>query len=82
MRKIKSITIVSNQGVSTTNVGDIINGLEIAEIKDKSLEYENAIHFIYTAYDEDGEIIKEIINCPVDVTYYEVERKADVDSIF
>lgn len=82
MRKIESITIVSNQGVSTISIGQSINGLEITEIKDKSLEYENSIDFIYTAYDKGGEVIKEIINCPVEVTFHEVERKDGIDSLF
>ena len=41
MREIQSITIITNQGVSTISVGDIINGLEVAEIQDRSLEWEN-----------------------------------------
>lgn len=72
MREIQSITIVTNQGVSTITVGDIINGLEVAEIQNRSLEWENSLDTIYCAVDADGKIIKEVINCPVDITYYEI----------
>ena len=72
MRKIQSITIVTNQGVSTVSVGDNINGLIVTEIRNDSVEWDDHFDHIYTAVDENGRYIRDIINCPVDVTYYEV----------
>lgn len=72
MRKIQSITIVSHQGVSTVSVGDNINGLIVTEIRNDSVEWDDHFDHMYTAVDENGGYIREIINCPVDVTYYEV----------
>jgi hypothetical protein len=72
MRKIQSITIVTNQGVSTVSVGDDINGLIVAEIRNDSVEWDDHFDHMYTAVDENGGYIRDIINCPVDVTYYEV----------
>lgn len=71
LRKIISITIVTNQGTSTTSLGDMIYGREVAEIKDISVEHENAsTDFMFRATGLDNEVLKEIINCPVDITYY------------
>lgn len=72
MRKIQSITIVSYQGVSTISVGDNINGLIVTEIRNDSVLWDDHSDHIYTAVDENGRYIRNIINCPVDVTYYEV----------
>ena len=84
MRKIKSITIVSGQGVSTISIGDYINGLEVVEIKENNKEWENGIDRVYSAVDEYGLIIREIINCPVDVIYYETNvcTPGNLDSVF
>ena len=72
MRKIQSITIVSHQGVSTVSVGDNINGLIVNALNNDSVECDNHFDHMYTAVDEIGGYIRDIINCPVDVTYYEV----------
>ena len=62
---IKQITIITQQGVGITEVGQN----NVAEIKDHSKEYEDHIEFIFDAYDKDGKLLKSIINCPVDITY-------------
>lgn len=65
---IQQITIVTQQGVGITEVG--VNN--VAEIKDNSKEYPDHIEFIYDAYDKEGNLLKSIINCPVDITYKSV----------
>ena len=84
MRKIQSITIISGQEASTISIGNNINDLEIAEIKENSEERENGIDRVYSAVDEYGLIIREIINCPVDVIYYETDVyiPRNLDSVF
>ena len=84
MRKIQSIKIISGQGVSIINIGDNINGLEVEEIKENSKKWENGIDRVYSAVDEYGLIIREIINCPVDVIYHETNvcTPGNLDSVF
>lgn len=65
MGKIKQITVVTYQGVGITEVGR--DG--VAEIKEESQEYQHGIDYIFKAYDENGKLLKEIINCPVEITY-------------
>jgi hypothetical protein len=62
---IEQITIVTQQGVSITEVGTN----NVAEIKNNSKEYPDHTEFIYDAYDKDGKLLRSIINCPVDITY-------------
>ena len=62
--KIKSVTIVSNLGVSSFFVGYTYNELLLAEIKDES---DAAI--IYRGYTFSKELIFEAINAPIEVTY-------------
>ena len=63
---IKQITVVSNQGVAIYNAGP---EYEIKRFEDKSLEYPDHIRE-YWGYDENDKVIKVIVNCPVDVTYW------------
>jgi hypothetical protein len=66
---IKQITIVCQQGVGITSVGDKVDGIKIDRITDQSLEFENSYLSIYEAYDKEGNLLKRIENCPCDITY-------------
>lgn len=67
-RKISDITVIS--GSPEPDVYMVGQG-RIAKIEDKSIEYEDSIHFIYHCYDKHGKIVKILVNCPVDITYRE-----------
>ena len=67
--KINSLTVVCNQGVNRFFVGEKYNNLLLDNIQDKSLEFENAIHFIYNGYTKDNTLVFEVINVPVEIMY-------------
>lgn len=65
MKKIRQITIITQQGVGITNVGE--NGIEL--ILDESLIFEDHVDRIYCCYDKQGYLIKRIENCPCDISF-------------
>lgn len=67
---IESVTIVTRSGVKTYTVGTTVNGRTVHEIKDRTLEYEDGIVFIYHVLDADNNLIAAIENCPVEVVYF------------
>jgi hypothetical protein len=70
---ISQITVITQQGVGITNVGDNVNGRIIDRIIDQSLEYEDSFMSIYDAYDKEGNLLKRLENCPVDISYKVIE---------
>lgn len=62
---ISEIAIVTNQDRQITSVG---KG-DVVEIKDNTKEYEDHIDFIYDVYGSAGNLLKSIINCPVEIKY-------------
>jgi len=69
MSKIKTIIIVTNQGVSTRSVGDVINGMLVDRIVDQSIEFESSIDFVYDGYTVEDKLIFQLINLPVEILY-------------
>jgi DNA-dependent RNA polymerase auxiliary subunit epsilon len=67
--KIKSLTIVANQGVREYLVGRKYNGLLIAKIEDICLEYEDSFHSFYRGITKDGDLVFEAIDAPINVEY-------------
>ena len=67
--KISSITIVNQQGSHCYAVGGIYNDLLIDKIENKSMEWPEGIEFIYRGFTENGDIVFEVINAPVDIEY-------------
>ena len=67
--KIKSVTIVNQQGTQGYFVGSEYNGLTIESIKDCSMEYPEAFIIIHQGFTKDKELVFETINAPVDVQY-------------
>jgi hypothetical protein len=67
--KIKSITIVNQQGTKSYYASERI------EITDETIEYIDAIDWIYEVK-QDGKLLAKIINCPVEIEYY-IEPDAD-----
>lgn len=74
-RIIEQLALVTSQGLIFYDKG---HG-EMAEIRDESIEWEDHIDFIYAMYDKNGHRIKEIVNCPVDITFVEGRRMDDED---
>ena len=68
MNKIKTITVVNQQGTAFYNIGSKVGGIIIDRIEDESVENENYIHFIYRCY-SNNRLVVELINLPVDVHY-------------
>ncbi len=74
MRKVKAVGVVISGpegGIEWYKVGDKYNGIQIAEIKNVSLEYEDHIYSGYEGYCEKGEIAFCVENCPVIVEWME-----------
>lgn len=66
--KVKRVTIVNQQELNTMSVG--VHG--IAEIRDCCTEDEHGrVNVYYVGRDANGKVLREIINCPVDVELYE-----------
>lgn len=68
MREISCINVV---GLQTYSVGS-----DISKIVNISREWADGIDFIYEVYDENGNLMAEIINCPVVVSFFPQENKA------
>jgi len=68
MQVIHRLTVVSNP-TRVFEVGTEIDGREVIEIKQVGYEFENGIHSEYLVYDENGDIIASIENCPVIVDW-------------
>jgi hypothetical protein len=75
MRKIKSIECITSQGIGhRITEGDTINDLIVAKILDRSLQTQVDMYICYVAVDEHGNLIREYINCPIIVDYYEIDE--------
>lgn len=77
MRVIKKITIALQPGVKSYELGDQINGLEIKEIIDCSVELPERLEIGYRCFSSSRrscvtDLIVEIWNAPVVVKYVEV----------
>ncbi|MED1948973.1 hypothetical protein [Brevibacillus centrosporus] len=69
-RKINSLTVVNGQSTREFIVGfTAVQNKRVAEIRDLSTEYEDHVFVGYTVRDESGNLLAEIINCPVVVEY-------------
>jgi hypothetical protein len=66
MNKIKHLTIVSNDWGVAISVGH--GG--VVEIRDNTREGDDCYDPVYEVYGEDNKLMREIINCPVDIIYY------------
>ena len=67
--KIKSITVVCRQGVSTHEIGSTYNGLLLDNIKDKCMEFPDSFESLYMGFTKDGATVFEVINAPIEVEY-------------
>ena len=65
--------IVTNVGTDTEYVE--VGTYGVTEIKDNSVEWENSIDFIYEIFGEDEKLLRQIINCPVDIKYFKAGEK-------
>lgn len=64
--EIKKITIVSGQGIKSHEVG--VDG--VIRIEDRSAEFEHEMFISFLVYGKKREKLFEIINCPVEVSYF------------
>jgi len=62
---IRQITVVNQQGTSICVLG--FNGVE--RIVNNTFESESGTDYQYDAYDKNGKLLRQIINCPVDIEY-------------
>jgi hypothetical protein len=67
--KIKSVTIVNNQGTQVYSVGSKYNGLLIEKIVDCSMVYPEEFTAIYQGRTKNEDLVFEVINAPIDVVY-------------
>ena len=73
MRKIRTIRCITASGKwHELKIKDKVNGLMVTQILDKSLETPEGMYIAYIAVDENEMLIREYINCPVVVDYFEV----------
>jgi len=69
--KIKSVTIVNQQGSAAYHIGNVYNGLLLDHITDRSQEFPDSTEFVYRGFTAEDALVFEVINCPVDVEYVE-----------
>ena len=67
--KIKSVSIVSQQGVNSYRVGNEYNGLALHHIVDASIEHPDSFHSIHIGLTFNNERVFMSIHAPVDVEY-------------
>ena len=67
--KIKSVSIVSQQGVNSYRVGNEYNGLLLHQIINDSIEARDGHQCMYKGFTSNGELVFETFNAPVDVEY-------------
>ncbi len=66
MKLVKNFTMLDgNVGGTTYSVGRN----KINTIQDLSLEYEDHWETILSCFDEEGQLLRSVINCPVDIEY-------------
>lgn len=74
--KIKSVTLVNQQGTQFYEVGREYNGLKIDLIEDESdCPNEGNITIIYRGYTANKDYVFEAINVPIDVLYEKITFK-------
>jgi len=69
MSKIKSLTIVNQQGTNAYYVGDTYNGLVLREIYDDTISGDDVHVPHFKGFTSDRQLVFEVINAPVDVAY-------------
>lgn len=69
MSKIKSLTIVDQQGTNAYYVGDTYNGLVLQEIIDCTGSKSTTRVFHFKGFTFDRQLVFEAINCPVKLIY-------------
>jgi hypothetical protein len=77
MRAIKKVGVVISGpegGIEWYEIGQKINGLQIASIKNMGSEFEDSIHSEYVFRGADGNPVTHIENCPVIVEWMEVSE--------
>lgn len=67
--KIKKLTIISQQGVKSYCLGQIINGLEIDRIEDDSLEWEHGMNLIFRGLTSCDSVVFKTFDAPVELEY-------------
>ena len=67
--KIKSVTVVNQQGTRFYEVGQVANGLKIVKIQDYSSSLPDQYIPEFQGLSEDNNVVFQVINCPVDVQY-------------
>lgn len=77
MQIIHRLTVVSNP-TRVFEVGTEIEGREVIEIKNMSLEYEDHVHSEYHVLDGDGELISNVENAPVIVDWKTIAEDGPV----
>lgn len=70
---IFQVTVVSQQELMTYTLGDYIQGQKTFKIVDESSNEQTEFYKL-VAYSKDGQYLKAIINCPVDITFKEIEE--------
>ncbi len=71
MEIIKRLTVVSNP-TRIFEVGTVIDGREVIEIRQIGSEFENSVHSEYVVLDENGCPIASVENAPVILDYQRI----------
>lgn len=70
MKLVKCVIVLDgNPGGCDYHVGDG----KIARIEDVTAEYEDHSETILHCYDNNGNLLRSIINCPVDIEYLTIQ---------
>ena len=73
-REIFSIRVAVNDG-PIFYIGDSFLGNIIGSIEDHGIEEDGLVFSLYWIKNKEGKILKVLENCPVDVTYREIEKE-------
>ena len=73
--KIKSVTVICQQGIREYEIGDIVNGLLLHEIKDETLCYRESCIPIYRGVTACGETVFHTVNAPTDAVYMPIDTQ-------
>ena len=69
MSKIRNLTIVNQQGISSYTVGDKYYGLLLDNIKCHTLSGDDVHVPHFSGFTEDNQLVFEAISAPIEVSY-------------
>lgn len=73
--KIKTLTIISQPGIGSYDIGKFYNGMLLDRIVDNSVDSGTSFTSIYAGFTEEGDCVFEAINAPIEIVYDKKEEE-------